>query len=262
MSRERPLRGGCSCGRNTYIIEVPPNATEVAQVFFDRSTTHSKFANYCISRVQASRCLAIALNILTVPGWSQASPLSAWLRVPLAWYHSTTYAYFDDETHNSIRRLYTSPREENAKRHFCGFCGTPLSYWSESPPSEADYISLTLGSLSGSDLRDLDELGLLPKEALGEPGEKTEEHTPPTDATSRASQHGDSHEVVPWFESMLHGSSLGRVRRSRGKRQVEDGRVRIEWEIVELLPEDDSQSIGKRKLGDVESPDGLMDERQ
>lgn len=36
MSRERPLHGGCACGRNEYIIEMPPNAAERAQVIFDR----------------------------------------------------------------------------------------------------------------------------------------------------------------------------------------------------------------------------------
>ena len=77
---------------------------------------------------------------------------------------------------------------------------------------------------------------------------------------------GRANEVVPWFETMLQGSSLGRVRRSRGKRQTQDGRVKMEWEVVELLPdedgaaEDDSQGTGKRKLGDVESHDADMDE--
>ena len=58
----------------------------------------------------------------------------------------------------------------DAKRHFCGFCGTPLSYWSENPKSEAEFISLTLGSLVGDDLRDLDELGLLPEGGIGRVG--------------------------------------------------------------------------------------------
>jgi hypothetical protein len=136
-----------------------------------------------------------------------------------------------------------------------------LSYWSESPPSEAEYISLTLGSLEWSDLRDLDELGLLPEGALGEweSGGKA-----PTMATviGGEGQHAESHEVVPWFETMLQGSSLSRVRRSRGKRQTQDGRVRMEWEIVELLPnegpENDTQASGKRKLEDDESHDSAM----
>ena len=37
MSRERPLSGGCSCGRNRYVIRIPQDATERPQVFFDNS---------------------------------------------------------------------------------------------------------------------------------------------------------------------------------------------------------------------------------
>jgi hypothetical protein len=187
--------------------------------------------------------------------------------VPLAWYHSTTYAFFDDETHASIRRVYTSPLERDAKRHFCGFCGTPLSYWSESPPGEAEYISLTLGSLSGNDLRDLDELGLLPKEALGELEDRSNAGAvATTTVVGEEAHHAEGHQLVPWFESMLQGSSLGRVKRSRGTRQTHDGRVKIEWEIVELLPGDDAidgeaQAMGKRKLGDIESQEAVMDEK-
>jgi len=156
--------------------------------------------------------------------------------------------------------------ERDAKRHFCGFCGTPLSYWSESPPSEAEYISLTLGSLSGSDLRDLDELGLLPKEALEELEQRDAGEVPSTKTIiGEEALQGEGHQVVPWFESMLQGSSLGKVRRSRGTRHTRDGSVRMEWEIVELLPDDDAaegntQATGKRKLGDVESPDAVIDE--
>ena len=198
-------------------------------------------------------------------GRTQASPLSAWLRVPLSWYHSTTYALFDDETHSSIRRVYTSPRDQHAKRHFCGFCGTPLSYWSESPPSEADYISLTLGSLSGSDLRDLDELGLLPKEALAEHGgeDRASELPPTLVGDGVVSGPDEAHDALPWFESMIEGSNLGRVRRSRGKRQTGDGRFKMEWEVIELMPDDeaegDSQATGKRKLGEVSGNDTVME---
>jgi hypothetical protein len=38
MSHERPLQGACSCGRNGYLILVPENATEKAQVYFDVSS--------------------------------------------------------------------------------------------------------------------------------------------------------------------------------------------------------------------------------
>lgn len=38
----RPLRGGCQCGRNSYIIEVPQGTTEKAQVLFHTDSMHSK----------------------------------------------------------------------------------------------------------------------------------------------------------------------------------------------------------------------------
>jgi hypothetical protein len=88
--------------------------------------------------------------------------LTAFLRVPLDWYHSTTFAFFPDETNAMIHRQYTCPTEQYAMRYFCGFCGTPLSYWSEEPRTEAEFIQVTLGSLSTKDLEDLEDLGLLP----------------------------------------------------------------------------------------------------
>ncbi|KAI9646155.1 hypothetical protein NHQ30_005595 [Ciborinia camelliae] len=213
------LQGGCSCGRNKYTIQIPQN-TAGAQVFFDSSNLNRR---------------------------SQATPLSAWLRVPLAWYHSTTYAFFDDEPHNIIRRSYTSPTEQHAKRHFCGFCGTPLSYWTEEPAAHADYIALTLGSLASSDLRDLEELGLLPREALEDAQnekETIESVIPPTN-------NNGGEQGLPWFETMVEGSRLGKMKTSRGMRAVTDGRIKVEWEIVEWTAEDDdtqTSTTGKRKL--------------
>jgi len=233
MSRERPLRGGCSCGRNEYIIEVPPNATEVAEVFFDNSASQRR---------------------------SQATPLSAWIRVPLTWFHSTTYAFFDDETHSSIRRVYTSPREQHSKRHFCGYCGTPLSWWTESPASEADYISLTLGSLSGADLRELDELGILPEE-FSNIRESTEEIVPrqsSVDLLPSITQR----QGVPWFETLIEGSTLGNIRRTRGKGQTEDGQIKVEWEVMEWTDdgtEEETQGNSKRKLADLDATDAVME---
>jgi hypothetical protein len=188
--------------------------------------------------------------------------------VPLSWYHSTTYAFFNDETHSAIRRVYTSPQEKNSKRHFCGFCGTPLSYWSESPPSEADYISLTLGSLSRGDLEDLEDLGLLPptpKEAVREPnttGTNEEQSGQPEPKVLQRTDVGVQDVIradsVPWFESMIQGSHLGQIKRSRGSRHTGDRRLRVEWEIVEWTDDgagDDAQTTGKRKIDAVDGGD-------
>ncbi|KAG4430365.1 hypothetical protein IFR05_014150 [Cadophora sp. M221] len=178
MEINHPLHGGCSCGRNRYTIRIPQDATERPKVFFDSGYGHRRF---------------------------QATPLSAWLRIPLSWYESTTYAFMDDESHASIRRTYTSPSEQSSKRHFCGFCGTPLAFWSEETPAEAEYISLTLGSLAGKDLRDLEDLGVLPREAI----EDAESEKVVIEDVARESGSGKAHgeEGLPWFETMVKGIS-------------------------------------------------------
>ena len=193
-------------------------------------------------------------------GRSQAFPLSAWLRVPLSWYRSTTYAFFDDETHASIRRCYTSPIENNSKRHFCGFCGTPLSFWSEEPETEADYISLTLGSLATSDLRDLEELGLLPKEALEDVEDDKERMETTASFAGNSLVSEDAREGLPWFETMVEGSKLGKMSRTRGQSRTGDGRLKVEWEIVEWDDGSEGETLvtGKRKLDDM-TPDSKME---
>jgi hypothetical protein len=81
--------------------------------------------------------------------------------VPLDWLSSSTHAFFPDETNLTIRRTYTHPSHSRSKRHFCGFCGTPISYWTEEPASEAGFICVALGSLMRDDLVLLDVLGLV-----------------------------------------------------------------------------------------------------
>jgi len=222
MTSERALQGGCFCGRNHYIIQIPEQTTEVPRVYFDNGKAHRR---------------------------SQATPLSAWLRVPLTWYQSTTESYFPDESHTAIRRSYTSPKEQNAKRHFCGFCGTPLSYWSESPLSEAQYISLTLGSLSTEDLRDLDDLGLLPDEVMEDTeDDKEQREVAAPEAGSKLFVGSD--EGLPWFKTLVEGSRLGNMRKSQGSKESDSGRYKIEWEIMEWVEGEEgaAPSTPKRKF--------------
>ncbi|KAH7360920.1 hypothetical protein BKA65DRAFT_195178 [Rhexocercosporidium sp. MPI-PUGE-AT-0058] len=234
MDHNHPLHGGCSCGRNRYIIRIPQDATERPRVLFDSGYEHRRF---------------------------QATPLSAWLRIPISWYESTTYAFMDDESHASIRRTYTSPREQNSKRHFCGFCGTPLAFWSEETPGEAGYISLTLGSLAGKDLRDLEDLGVLPREALED---AESEKVVIGDVAREGGGVVEGGEDLPWFETMVKGSKLGNVKRSWGARRSQNGRFRVEWEIVEWTGDGEgdgdegAKSPAKRKLGDVVGSEGEM----
>jgi hypothetical protein len=178
-------------------------------------------------------------NNTTHPELSLATPLAAYIRVPLTWYHSTTHAFFPDETHNAIRRAYSHPSHQAEKRQFCGYCGTPLSYWSEDPAPEADFIHLTLGSLLREDLQDLEEMGLIPEEsdeeedANKEPeSEKKQQQQQITTAPNKSDVLRQSY-GVPWFDGLVEGTRLGNMRRKHGIRHSGDGNVRVEWEIIE-----------------------------
>lgn len=101
-------------------------------------------------------------------------------------------------------------------------------------------------------MRDLGDLGLLPEELVGSPrespqgevggrGELGAQTVPGTDMTVRSG--------LPWFETMIEGSLLGRVRVRRGE-EVKEGR-KIEWEVVEWV-DDGERSPRKRTIDDVE----------
>ncbi|KAI0402617.1 hypothetical protein F4802DRAFT_346076 [Xylaria palmicola] len=234
------LRGSCRCGRNQYAIQVPSAPADLAQVIFDSETNHRL---------------------------SSASPLSAFLRVPLMWYHSEVFPFFPDEMRSTIRRLYAHPSERHAQRSFCGYCGTPLSYWSEQPPSEADYIQLTLGSLLTEDLHSLQELGLLPDDT--EQDENRMEIAPVTiremGATGRALPGRDT-TSLPWFDTLISGSHLGNIHAHKRARTDRNGTRWVEFEVTEWTAEDEnegaegeayasessSSTMGKRKRTDAD----------
>lgn len=191
------------------------------------------------------------------PGASLATPLAAYVRVPLSWYHSTTYAFFPDETHSSIRRVYehaVPDDQPTTKRQFCGYCGTPLTFWSEQPPSEADFIHLTLGSLVQEDLADLQDMGLVPED---ESEEDEERHA--LEAAPEVPSEGLTQTLgVPWLHGLMDNTKLGKLRRTHGVDMSADGRTKVTWEVVEYtdsLEEDDvdmtsGMAAGKRKLDD------------
>lgn len=213
---------------------------------------------------------------LVLPGVSQGL-IGGFIRVPLAYYRSATFALFPDETRTMIRKVYTAPNEEHAMRQFCGFCGTQLSYWSEAPRSEADFIQLPLGSLHSEDLGDLEDLGLLPDSESS-----SRVASPPSLADTvmagtgndAGRRGGDQQMMVrrgretvgglPWFDTLLEGSRLGHrlgnVRTSRGAGQSQDGTVRYEWEVTEYTEGNDDEDddgndtprSGKRKMDDRE----------
>jgi len=152
------LFGACACDRNQYTITVPVAEVRRARVFFDNSTANRR---------------------------AQAAPVTAWLRVPRAWYASCTVAQFEGESHALIRRTFyppppaasdSAPLMSRTRRHFCGFCGTHLSKAEEfeREPVDGD-IDVTLGSLEGESLSGLESLGVLSSEEEEEDRENGEE---------------------------------------------------------------------------------------
>ena len=243
MSQEKTLRGSCSCGRNNYLILMPLDATDNVDVYFDDSSE---------SRESSTITLSGPLFIFST-GRSLASPLTAWLKIPLGWYQSHTTSFFPDERHNDIRRIFTPPDAPNSKRVFCGFCGTHLSSWREQPVSEADYLHVTLGSLLGEDLGALEELGLLPDEVSSDiatseaQSQVVQRDNGSLDRSSREGRIGG----VPWFEEMIEGSRLGRTEKTRrGHAKNADGTTRIEWEVSEFTDEGSGTPRAKRKYDD------------
>ncbi|KKY38647.1 hypothetical protein UCDDA912_g01340 [Diaporthe ampelina] len=243
MSLARSLRGSCACNRNQYLIKAPQDAREVAQVHFGSDASHRL---------------------------AQASLLSAHIRIPLNWFYSATVAYFPDETASTIRRVYENPADGHARRQFCGYCGTPLTFWTEQPRGEGDYIHVTLGCKN--DLADLDELGLIPES----PTEEESSELPVRGALKAAQQASEAERVsatlptasqpigresrgIPWIESLVEGSSLGgRLKRASVTRRSADGSAWAQWHIVEYTddgqvesgPGGSSGNNGKRKLAD------------
>jgi hypothetical protein len=192
--------------------------------------------------------------------------------VPLTWYHTLTVPYHPDESRVQIRRVYDDD-ERRTKRHFCGFCGTPLSYWTEEPRGEGEFIQLTLGSLWAEDLGGLEEMGFLNLNGGSDTDSGSEGGSPSGcrdgedreeavmdggKAVSGVARTGDGLMgrigTLPWFDTLTEGSRLGRLRRAKGGSTNRLGTtVRVEWEVVEWSEDETGgESPRKRKLDEVE----------
>jgi len=181
------------------------------------------------------------------------------LRIPLSQLHTTTYALYQDESHNEIRRVFTPHHAPHTKRQFCGFCGTALSHWSEENREEAEWICVNLSSLKDESVQRLEEAGFL---AAAEVEDSLEETKKPIQQTSSVQRHGEGREArgIPWFEEMVEGSELGRIKRRRGGETSVDGSTRIEWEVVEIDRDDgdgDTTTTAKRKISKLEEGDEI-----
>lgn len=206
----------------------------------------------------ASPCLHDCILTDNTPiGLHSASPLSIFLRVPLEWYTTATFAQFADETRASIQRSFSSPFASNTRRTFCGYCGTQLSSWNERTREEADHISLTVGSLLDEDQALLTELGFLPG------SESSDEDTvaPVRTTTSRSVLRSEPQSRgAPWFEEIIQNTRLGRLKQQRGGHS--GGGVHVEWEVVEWTEGEDADDEGhstptKRKIGEIDAGDDM-----
>ncbi|KAL8840179.1 MAG: hypothetical protein Q9205_006113 [Flavoplaca limonia] len=218
MTDEATLEGACSCGRNEYIIIAPASLSQIISVIYDERAEHAR---------------------------------SLSLRVPLSHIRSTTYAFYPGETHAEIRRVFIPPHAPHSKRHFCGFCGDPLTHWSEQHQDDIDWVHVNLGSLRRGSVEKLADHGLLP--------DPNTSHDPtmaqPSDGAIDNTNAPKEREIrgAPWFEDMIEGSQLGQIKRKRGGYSSADGRSKVNWEVVEYTsePGDNGNNSGKRKLSQV-----------
>lgn len=117
---------------------------------------------------------------------------------------------------------------------------------------------MNIGSLRRDSRERLEDAGLL--SGLGG-GDKEVEQTS-TSSSRQVANVGQGREVrgTPWFEEMIQGSELGRIKRRRGGETSSDGLTKIEWEISEFeSSEGDAAAAnsGKRKLGSLDTGDDV-----
>jgi len=194
--------------------------------------------------------------LIITQGQHSANPLAIFLRVPLHWYTSSTFAQYSDETRLSIQRSFVSPFASNTRRSFCGYCGTQLSLWTERTREEAEHICLTVGSLLDEDQALLGELGFLASESSDEEADSAgAPRNSPTQTVMRSESRVRG-AGAPWFEELVQNTRLGRLKQQRGGSS--GGGVHVEWEVTEWTEDDDADdeqyaTTSKRKIGDVEA---------
>lgn len=192
-----------------------------------------------------------------------ATPLAAFLRVPLDWYHSRLFPRHADETEHMIRRRYLHGAD--AQRIFCGFCGTPVTYWDPKGQRDSDYINVTLGSLDGEDIHDLESMGLVPtlesdesdkgRDTADEGESKSTIKDAPPTLDSAMEVFIREFSEVPWFDALVEGSLLGKLTQKNKRKPGKIAVQVIEWPDSEGPGAGDAERggvSGKRKFGEVE----------
>ena len=114
---------------------------------------------------------------------------------------------------------------------------------------------MNLSSLRSESLERLHDAGFLTasEDVSSEKTEEADSTMERTDYSAAVTQQFQGREVrgVPWFEEMVEGSDLGRIKRRRGGKTSADGRVQYEWEVVEIEGDEGENtmaSTAKRKI--------------
>lgn len=126
-----------------------------------------------------------------------------------------------------------------------------MTHWSEENEGDADWVHVNLNSLRSASVEKLSEEGLLTSshDAI-QPGVSEEKEK----ALGLSSTSGDREiHGAPWFQEMIEGSELGRIKHKRGVQTSTDGRKRVEWEVVDFSSElkENENNTSKRKLDQV-----------
>lgn len=119
---------------------------------------------------------------------------------------------------------------------------------------------INLNSLKKESVETLEDAGYLSSVADNE-NEKTKS-AGDRSGSRQVTTKGEGRELsgTPWFEEMIEGSELGRIKRRRGGGRSSDGKIIVEYEVTEFESGDGDGIItgnGKRKLGSLGDRDDV-----
>lgn len=123
-------------------------------------------------------------------------------------------------------------------------------------------MNVTLGSLLNESIDQLEALNIIPdttddEDELVGGGEVNEEDHIPTNEeaeggvdagpappaqsreVTRQSTQSMQNRGMPYFEELVENSRLGRIKRLRGNQTSQDGRMVVQWEVIEIGGDDE-----------------------
>jgi hypothetical protein len=121
-------------------------------------------------------------------------------------------------------------------------------------------VLVNLNSLKRESMEKLEDAGLLSGVELSE--EEKDQSTADRSGAKQVTAGGEGREIsgTPWFEEMIEGSELGRIRRRRGGGRSSDGKTIVEYEVTEFTSRDGdgiTTGTGKRKIGTLGGEDDV-----